>query len=126
MIQGAVNNRREAIVPLRLKGPNGDVIQVRATVDSGYNGALTVSRKVVEALSLVKLNTSRADLADGSSVRFETFIIEIEWGRDWKSVSVSQVGEESLLRMRLLLGHELKIAVIPGGGVTITPLPGSG
>jgi hypothetical protein len=33
------------------------------------------------------------------------------------------VGDEVLLGMRLLAGHELRIAVVPGGSVEITPLP---
>ena len=33
------------------------------------------------------------------------------------------VGDEALIGMRLLAGHELRIAVVPGGGVEITPLP---
>jgi len=30
---------------------------------------------------------------------------------------------EVLVGMRLLAGHELRIAVVPGGSVEITPLP---
>jgi hypothetical protein len=33
------------------------------------------------------------------------------------------VGDEVLLGMGLLAGHELRIAVVPGGVVEITPLP---
>jgi hypothetical protein len=38
-------------------------------------------------------------------------------------VLVSAVGAEALPGMRLLAGHELRMAVVPGGAVEITPLP---
>ena len=39
------------------------------------------------------------------------------------TVLASAVGNEALVGMRLLAGHELRIAVVPGGAVEITPLP---
>jgi hypothetical protein len=33
------------------------------------------------------------------------------------------VGDEALVGMRLLAGHELRIAVVPGGAVEIAALP---
>jgi hypothetical protein len=38
-------------------------------------------------------------------------------------VLVSAVGDEALVGMRLLAGHELRIEVVPGGVVEVTPLP---
>jgi hypothetical protein len=38
-------------------------------------------------------------------------------------VLVSAVGDEPLLGMRLLVGHKLRIEVLSGGMVDITPLP---
>jgi hypothetical protein len=38
-------------------------------------------------------------------------------------VLVSAVGIEVLLGMRLLADHELRVAMVPGGAVEITPLP---
>jgi hypothetical protein len=47
----------------------------------------------------------------------------VEWNGGWRPVLVSAVGDEPLVGMRLLAGHELRIAVVPGGVVEITPLP---
>jgi hypothetical protein len=38
-------------------------------------------------------------------------------------VLVSAVSDEVLIGLRLLANHELRIAVVPGGAVAITPLP---
>jgi hypothetical protein len=63
-------------------------------------------------------------LADGSVRQFEIFAAEVAWVGGWRPVLISAVGAEALLGMRLLADHELQVAVVPGGVVTITPLPG--
>ena len=62
-------------------------------------------------------------LADGSVRQFDIYAAEVDWGGVWRSVLVSAVGEEVLLGMRLMANHELRIAVVAGGPVEITPLP---
>jgi predicted aspartyl protease len=53
MIRGAVNARREAVVPLRVRGPTGTELDVDAVVDTGYSASLTLPAAVVAALGLV-------------------------------------------------------------------------
>ena len=67
-------------------------------------------------------SSGKAALADGSVRQFEIYAAELEWGQTWRRISVSAVGETALLGMKLLAGHELRIAVVPGGIVEITPL----
>ena len=62
-------------------------------------------------------------LADGSVRQFDIYAAEVAWGGAWRPVLVSAVSDEVLLGMRLLANHELRIAVVPGGAVGITPLP---
>ena len=42
MIEGFVNANLEAIVPLSLRGPEGQTREVSAVIDTGYSGALTL------------------------------------------------------------------------------------
>jgi clan AA aspartic protease len=123
MIRGSVNSHREAVVSLRLRGPSGSEVVIPAAVDTGYNGSLTLSRALVGTLGLALQSSSQAELADGTVLQFDVYEAEVEWGNHWRTVIVSEVGDEALLGMRLLMDHELKIAVIPGGDVTIIPLP---
>ncbi len=125
MIHGTVNEYREACVALRLRGPTGSETVVPAIVDSGYNGTLTLAADIVSMLALPQQSSSLGELADGSLVTVNVHNAKIEWGNSWRPISVSAIGEESLVGMRLLLGNELKIVVIPGGDVSITPLPGT-
>ncbi len=61
-------------------------------------------------------------LADGSSIRFETFGAEVEWD-GWRGVVVSAVGNEALVGMGLLAASELRVEAAVGGRVEIQPLP---
>ena len=123
MIRGAVNAHREAVVRLRVRGPGGVEADVDAIVDSGFTDSLTLPLAVVSALGLARQSVGGAVLADGSVRQFDIYAAEIFWGGGWRPVLVSAVGDEVLLGMRLLAGHELRIAVVPGGAVEITPLP---
>lgn len=123
MIRGAVNARLEAVVRLRVRGPDGAEADVDAVVDTGFTSALTLSPDVVAALGLARQSGGSALLADGSVRPFDIYAAETDWGDTWRPVLVWVVGAETLLGMRLLAGHELRIAVVPGGVVEITPLP---
>lgn len=123
MIRGMVNARREAVVPLRLRGPGGNDLDVEAVVDSGFTASLTLPAREVAALGLVRQSGGGAVLADGSIRQFDIYAAEVAWDGSWRPILVSAVGDEVLLGMRLLADHELRIAVVPGGVVEITPLP---
>ena len=123
MIQGIVNARRAAIVQLRLRGPGGVESVVDALVDTGFTSSLTLPIATIVALGLVRHSRGRAVLGDGSVRQFDVYSAEVEWGSGWRPILASALGDEALLGMRLLAGHELRIEVVPGGVVAITPLP---
>jgi predicted aspartyl protease len=123
MIRGVVNARWEGIVPLRVRGPGGDEMPLDAVVDSGFTAALALPVAVVAALGLVRQSVGGAVVADGSVRQFDVYAAELAWSSGWRPVLVSAVSTEVLLGMRLLANHELRMAVVPGGAVEITPLP---
>ena len=51
MIEGFVNANREAIVPLSLRGPEGQTREVNAVIDTGYSGALTLPPALVAGVA---------------------------------------------------------------------------
>lgn len=123
--RGEVNARREAVLRLRVRGPDGAETEVEAVIDTGYTGSLTLPAAVAAALGLERGSGGQAVLADGSSRRFDTFAAEVEWGGGWRGVVASALGDEALVGMRLLEGHQLRLEAVPGGAVEITPLPGT-
>lgn len=66
MIFGTVNASREAVVRLRVRGPNGLVLAVPAVIDTGYDGVLTLPAGIIAALGLTGRFGGYITLADGS------------------------------------------------------------
>jgi clan AA aspartic protease len=123
MISGSVNAHHEAVIPLRLRGVGGNEVDLEAVIDTGFSGALILPPTTTAALGLLSHTRGRAVLADGSSREFDVYAVEVRWDGAWRSVLVSAVGDETLIGTQMLAGHELRVAVIPGGAVEITPLP---
>jgi clan AA aspartic protease len=123
VIAGVVNARHEAVVRLRVRGPGGSELDVDTVIDSGFTASMTLPAMTVAALGLTRQSVGGAVLADGSVRQFEIYAGEVEWNGGWRPVLVSAIGDEALLGMRLLAGHELPIEVVSGGVVEITPLP---
>lgn len=123
MISGTVTGRIEATVVVRVRGPSGVIAAVTAVIDTVFSSALTLPDATVVRLGLPVQSRGRGRLADGSVRRYSVFVAEIEWDGRWRPVLVYRVGDEVLLGMGLLAGHELKVAVQAGGAVEVTPLP---
>src|SRR5205809_438211 len=92
---------------------------------SFFAGAVVTSYYAVAEVDYAAVPPLRAlsRFADISSRPFDIYAAEVEWGGVWRAILVSAVGAEALLGMRLLAGHTLRIDVVPGGVVEITPLP---
>lgn len=125
-VSGKVNDRLEAVLRLRVRGPSGTVSEFDAVVDTGYTGLSTLPTAAAERLGLERGMGGQATLADGSARRFDTFSAELAWGVGWRDVVASALGSEVLVGMRLLAGHELRVQVVRDGAVEVTALPPSG
>ena len=124
MMTGAVTALREARIRLRVRSPGAKlIVDVDALVDTGYSGALTLPDAMVNSLGLIRQSGGQARLADGSVRTFHVCPAELEWDGLWRPVTVSAVGNDVLLGMRLLTGHSLQVEVVPGGSVEIERLP---
>lgn len=121
MIRGTVSARLEAVI--RLRGPGGAEMDFDAVIDTGFSSSLTLPATAVAALALVRQSSSVATLGDGSVRSFDVYAAEVEWEGTWRPILVSAVGDEVLVGMRLLAGHELLVAVVPGGTVEISLHP---
>ena len=123
MIRGAVNARLEAVFRFRIHGPGGVESDVDAVFDSGFGESLALPTATIAALGLVWHSRVKAMLADGSIQPFDLYEADIEWDGSWRPVLVSALGDEALLGIRLLVGHQLRMDVEPGGVVEIAALP---
>lgn len=122
MIKGRVNIHREALVPLTLRGSQGDEHEIEVAIDTGYNGFLTLPPDLIALLGLPFLRSSRAILGDGSTVEFDIHEATLIWNGSAQRIPVDAADVSPLLGMSLLYGHELNIEVIEDGNALIRAL----
>jgi clan AA aspartic protease len=122
MIKGWVNTHREALVPLPLRGAQGEDHAIEAVIDTGYNGFLTLPPYLIVRLGLPFLRSSRAILGDGSTVEFDIHEATLLWNGRLRRIPVDAADVNPLLGMGLLYGHELNIEVIENGNARIRAL----
>jgi predicted aspartyl protease len=122
MIRGVVNDRNEAVVSLRVRGPYGVEATINTILDTGFSSALALPVNAVTESGLEQESGGIATFADGSVRTYHMYAAEIEWDGRWKPTLVSLFGSEALLGMRLLVGHILGIEVVAGGLVEIVSM----
>ncbi|MBR8828460.1 MAG: clan AA aspartic protease [Gomphosphaeria aponina SAG 52.96 = DSM 107014] len=122
MILGKVNSNREAIISLAVIGENYQQQKIKAIIDTGYTGFLTLPSTVIIALGLTWYNRQESLLGDGSLCMFDVYEASIIWDSQVRTIEVDQADTDPLIGMGLLEGYELKIQGIEGGIVTITAL----
>ena len=94
MIEGSVNAYYEAVVTLPIEGTPGQMREVDAVVDTGFNGYLTLPPMLVRELGLPVVGDAEAVLADGSEATFDVYGITVLWDGQLRYVETGAVGGE--------------------------------
>jgi clan AA aspartic protease len=123
MIIGNVNTNREAVIQLAVIGENKQKQGIRAVIDTGYTGYLTLPSTVITNLGLTWYMQQEGILGDGSLCMFNVYEASVIWDGQIRSVEINESAADPLVGMGLLEGFELKIQGVAGGLVTITALP---
>ena len=123
MMMGNVNSRREAISQFAVLGENNQRQAVKAVIDTGYTGFLTLPSAIITTLGLTWYMQEEGLLGDGSLFMFNVFEASVIWDGQIKSIEVNESETDPLVGMGLLEGYELNIQGFAGGLVTIKPLP---
>ena len=119
MIEGIVNAYYEPVITLSLQGPDGQMQEVEAVVDTGYNGLLILPPSVVSELDLPHRGYGEAQLADGSVAEFDLYGVTVLWDGQLRRIEADEASSIPLVGMMLLEGHNLNIDVENGGSVLI-------
>jgi predicted aspartyl protease len=122
MIEGVVNEFREAVVDLVVAGPTGTALQLEFLIGTGFGGGVTLHSSVAAALGLHAFGVEEAVLADGSVVTFPFAEAVLRWDGIARPVQVDFADTVPLVGMRVLEGHELRLEAVPEGRVQITAL----
>ena len=123
MIKGIVNFRRVAVVRLPVLDDKGKPREIEAIIDTGFNGALTMSPAMIDELGLTWRSRGSATLANGSRDYFDIYTGTVIRDGKQRRVMVESANTHPLVGMRLLHRHRLEVMVLPAGDVTIEALP---
>lgn len=119
MIEGVINARRLAVIPLIVRHGSGQQKEVEAIVDTGFTGSLTLPPDLIAGFGLPWRSRGSAILANGARDYFDIHAATVIWNGVPRNVLVEAAATEPLVGMRLLFGHELRMRVVENGDVTI-------
>ncbi|MEM9276072.1 MAG: clan AA aspartic protease [Cyanobacteria bacterium P01_F01_bin.143] len=123
MMMGTVNSRREAIIQFAVLGENKQVKSIKAVIDTGYTGFLTLPSGIIRTLGLTWYMQEEGILGDGSLCMFNVFEGSVIWDGKLKTIEINDSETDPLFGMGLLEGYELNIQGFAGGLVTVKELP---
>ena len=122
MITGSVTADREAVIRLKVRGPQGQEQEIEAVIDTGFTGFLTLPPALIASLGLPWRGFGEAVLGDGSLHTFDVYRASVDWDGQERTIEADAADTEPLVGMGLIYGYELRIAAVDGGPVTIDPL----
>lgn len=122
MMQGFVNQRCEAIIPLVVGHKNRQTQLIESVIDTGYTGFLSLPHDLIRRLDLPWIGIDRGTLGDGSEATFEVYAAQVIWDGEYRDIPVNKVETDPLIGMSLLCGYDLQIQAIEGGRITIQAL----
>jgi clan AA aspartic protease len=125
MMMGNVNSRREALIQFVVMGENNQRQGVKAVIDTGYTGFLTLPSAIITPLGLTWFMQEEGILGDGSMCMFNVFEASVIWDGQVKPIEINESETDPLVGMGLLEGYELNIQGFAGGLVTIKALSSS-
>lgn len=105
MITGTITHLRPQI-RLNVRGPGGGGI-IEFTVDTGYQGTLTLAEDDCAVLQLPFVRATTFLLADGTPLERNVYRLTTEWDSRERDVEILALGEEPLLGATMLKGYEL-------------------
>jgi clan AA aspartic protease len=122
MMMGNVNSRREAIIQFVVIGQSNQRQGIKAVIDTGYTGFLTLLSAIIATLGLTWFMQEEGILGDGSLCMFNVFEASVIWDGQVKAIEINESETDPLVGMGLLEGFELNIQGFAGGLVTIKAL----
>ena len=109
MLKGRVNRYGEPVISIQLI--LGDrPRKFTAVIDTGFNGYLSVPRRLLTGSKWLAIGTEKFEIATGAVVEQEIFLGEINFdGRRGPVYSVATEAQDILIGTKLLRGKSLSI-----------------
>jgi clan AA aspartic protease len=122
MLGGHVTRGYEAVVPIRVLGPTGQLKDLMVTIDTGFTEELSLPGAIVEELGLEFADFTNARLAGDAPVRIPLHHAVVIWDGEPRAVLVHCMEGNPLIGMHLLHQQLLTVQVVRDGAVTVEPL----
>ena len=122
MIRGRVAAGQRASVEITLLGSQGYTLSLTATLDTGFEGYITLPPEAISTLGLAPLTPSTYQLANGQSVQFNTYLATVSWHGRPRLVLALEANGIPLLGTSLLWGSRVTLEMQEGGPVIIDEL----
>ena len=119
MMTGIVNPNREAVLRLKVQGPNGQEEEIEAVIDTGFTGELTLPPDVIARLGLTWLTQGQAGMANGQIDTFDVYAAVLLWDGQPIRVMAEEADTDPLVGMALMYGYKLNLPVLDGATFTI-------
>jgi predicted aspartyl protease len=123
MIVGNVNSDLEAIVRLHIEDANGQTQAFDLKIDTAFTDFINLPVADVASLGLPFDTHEYVRIADGSVVRVPVHSGVVIWDGRARRVDFHAMGNERIIGMAMLAGHDLAIRVTDGGNVSIELAP---
>jgi clan AA aspartic protease len=119
MIEGVVNEYRDAVITLHVRGTGNDAITVSAIIDTGFTDYLALPLEIVSKLRLPVEGATQVTLADQTVTYVSIYLAEVEWFGSWRVVPIIELSGTALVGMSLLHGNHLHVHVVEGGRIEL-------
>lgn len=107
MISGRVNPVREAVIELEVLGLANPV---EVVIDTGFSGALCLSRVSAAELGLSPVGAESVELGDGSVTEMNIYLVAVTWlGREMQVRAILSDSAQSVIGTELLRGCRLEV-----------------
>ena len=123
MISGTVTGDREIMIHLEVLDVHQSATSIRAVLDTGFNGFLTLPIGLLNRLGAPAAGTRRAALGDGNLVEMDVYFVKVKWRGEDRDVLALQAETTPLVGMSLLWTSRVCFDAEDGGTVTIDVIP---
>ena len=122
MITGKITTNREAIIELEIIGSNQKRDKIKAVIDTGFNGYLTLPNDLINYLKLQLAGSRHVTLGDGNVVVLDMYFAKVLWHGQEREILTLEAEGGPLVGMSLLYGNRVLLEVVDNGNVTIASL----
>lgn len=123
MITGFVTADREAVIWLKLYGPNTLEADIPVVIDTGFTEHLTLPQSWIDAMAFPYLRTDDVTLADGSVIQVTVHEGAILWDGNRLFIEAHVLEGSPVVGMSLMDNYLLSLPVCNGDTFTISLLP---